>query len=229
MSHKQHERHRLATAPDGPTNRVSQTPDGRARTAVGCPLRGEAAKAALGAAWGSAFGFCATVFLPCERVFDFAVSQPQDDALPDSRKRRGCRVAVPRAVQLHDGCRRGRRLRGAFDVRKLKRDAKARAPSAEVDLSKTSAPAVYGKPSVMPTPTARVGLQCRGPSDSLCRTDERPRRSDYGEDENPATHGIEYRLCVRGRASSTRHGEPRIEILACARVLSPGALRDSCD
>ena len=27
MSHEQHERHRLATAPDGPTNRLSQTPE----------------------------------------------------------------------------------------------------------------------------------------------------------------------------------------------------------
>ena len=38
MSHKQHERHRLATAPDGPTNRVSRTPE---RPAILASVQGD--------------------------------------------------------------------------------------------------------------------------------------------------------------------------------------------
>jgi hypothetical protein len=130
----------------------------------------EPPNAVLSAAWGSALGLRAAVVLPCERVFDFSVSQSQDNALPDSR-----------------------------DVGQPKSDAKAWAACAGVDLREPSAPTVDGKPSIMPAPTARERRQCRWSGGGVRRTDERPRRSEYGEPKNPAVHWSQYRDAVLGR------------------------------
>jgi hypothetical protein len=50
-SHKQHERHKLATAPDGPTDRVSQTPDERQLLAVLAPSPGQHRSYVQAACW----------------------------------------------------------------------------------------------------------------------------------------------------------------------------------
>jgi hypothetical protein len=194
--------------------------------AVRCPPR-EPTKAALGAAWGRAFGPWPAVVTSCERVVDDSVPQSQDGVLPDSRQRRRCRVAVPSAVQLHDGCSCGRGLRGAVDVRKLKRNAKARAACAAVDLGKASAPPVDVKPSIMSTPTAREGRQCRRLSSRLCRTDERPRGSDYDEPENPATH-CDAVSPMRGGRASSRATAGRESRFCCPRRPNLLGAMDAC-